>query len=143
MPKKILCAVDGSHEADRAAACAADLAKETGAHLTLLHVNPIPADRIAKTYFWDETLLAAVDRQMHTQIGNAAKVVAARGGTDFDAVIVSGNKVASAINSYAEEKGYDHIVIGTGITNEFERIILGSVATDVISKAHCPVTVVR
>ncbi|MDY0881858.1 universal stress protein [Dongia soli] len=143
MPKKILCAVDGSHEADRAAACAADLAKDTGAKLTLLHVNPIPADRIAKTYFWDEVLLGAVERQIHQQIGNAAKVVAARGGADFDTVVVSGNRVSSAINSYAEEKGYDHIVIATGISNELERIILGSVATDVISKAHCPVTVVR
>jgi nucleotide-binding universal stress UspA family protein len=142
MPKKILCAVDGSHEADRAAACAAELAKETGATLTLLHVNSIPADRIAKTYFWDETLLAEVDRQVHKQMANAAKVAAAH-SAKFDTVIVSGNKVSTAINSYAQEKGYDHIVIGTGVTNELERIFLGSVATDVISKSHCPVTVVR
>lgn len=142
MPKKILCAVDGSHEADRAAACAAELAKETGATLTLLHVNSIPADRIAKTYFWDETLLAEVDRQVHKQMANAVKVATAHSAA-FDTVIVSGNKVSTAINSYAQEKGYDHIVIGTGITNELERIFLGSVATDVISKSHCPVTVVR
>lgn len=142
MPKKILCAVDGSHEADRAAACAADLAKETGATLTLLHVNSIPADRIAKTYFWDETLLAEVDRQVHKQMANASKAAAAH-NMNFDTVIVSGNKVSTAINSYAQEKGYDHIVIGTGVTNELERIFIGSVATDVISKAHCPVTVVR
>ena len=48
MPKKILCAVDGSHASDRAAACAVELAKETGAKLTFVHVNTVPQDRIAK-----------------------------------------------------------------------------------------------
>ena len=143
MPKKILCAVDGSHAADHAAACAADLAKETGARLTLVHVNVVPPDRIARTYFWDETLLAAVDRQIHTQIGKAVKAAMARQGMDFEAIVISGNKVAPTLVSYADEKGYDHIVIGTGVTNELERLILGSVATDVISTAKCPVTVVR
>ena len=48
MPKKILCAVDGSHASDRAAACAVELAKETGAKLTFVHVNTVPQDDICQ-----------------------------------------------------------------------------------------------
>ena len=64
MPKKILCALDGSQASDRAAACAVELAKETGAKLTFAHVNTVPQDRIAKTWFWDQTLLSAVNDEI-------------------------------------------------------------------------------
>ena len=73
MPKKILCAVDGSHASDRAAACAVELAKETGAKLTFVHVNTVPQDRIAKTWFWDETLLSAVNDQIQAQLAQGKR----------------------------------------------------------------------
>ncbi len=143
MPKKILCPVDGSHASDHAAACAAELAKETNARLTFINVNTVPPDRIAKTYFWDENLLSAVDAQVHVQLAHAHKAANGHGLANFETVIITGNKVSTAIISYAKEKGFDHIVMGTGVTSELERLILGSVATEVVSHAHCPVTVVR
>jgi nucleotide-binding universal stress UspA family protein len=143
MPKKILCPVDGSHIADHAAACAADLVKETGATLTFLNVNVVPSERMARTYFWDETLVSAIDAQIHRQLDNALKAAARHGVASAASVVLTGNNVATAIVAYANEKGFDHIVIGTGVTSELERLLLGSVATEVISKAHCPVTVVR
>jgi nucleotide-binding universal stress UspA family protein len=144
MPKKILCAVDGSYSANRAAACAADLAKDMGAKLTFIHVNTVPPERMARTvYFWDETLLSAVDAQIHTQLAHAYKAAAEHGVTNFDGVVVTGDKASTAIASYAKQKAYDHIVMGTDVTNALERIVLGSVATEVVSKAHCPVTIVH
>jgi nucleotide-binding universal stress UspA family protein len=143
MPKKILCAVDGSHASDRAAACAVELAKETGAKLTFVHVNTIPPDRIAKTWYWDETLLSAVNDQIQKQLAHGQKIATDQGLTDFSSVVVTGNRVSSAVASYAKEKEFDHIVMGTGVTNELERLFLGSVATEVVSAAHCPVTIVR
>jgi nucleotide-binding universal stress UspA family protein len=143
MPKKILCPVDGSDIADHAAACAADLVKATGATLTFVNINIVPSERMAKTYFWDETLVSAIDEQIHRQLGNALKAAARHGVTSASSVVVTGSNVAAAIVAYASEKGFDHIVVGTGVTNELERLLLGSVATEVISKAHCPVTVVR
>ncbi|MGF7006030.1 universal stress protein [Aminobacter sp. BE322] len=143
MPRKILCAVDGSHASDRAAACAVELAKATGAKLTFVHVNTVPPDRIAKTWFWDETLISAVNAQIKEQLAHGQKIAASQGLTDFSSVVVTGNRVSSAIASYAKEKEFDHIVMGTGVTNELERLFLGSVATEVVSTAHCPVTIVR
>jgi nucleotide-binding universal stress UspA family protein len=143
MPKKILCAVDGSHAADHAAVCAAELAKETGAKLTFININLVPSERMAKTYFWDETLVAAMDAQIHAQLAHATKAAASHGLTNVEIVSVTGSKVSAAVVAYADSKGFDHIVIGTGVTTELERLILGSVATEVVSRAHCPVTVVR
>lgn len=143
MPRKILCAVDGSHASDRAAACAVELAKATGAKLAFVHVNTVPPDRIAKTWFWDETLISAVNAQIKEQLAHGQKIATSQGLTDFGSVVVTGNRVSSAIASYAKEKEFDHIVMGTGVTNELERLFLGSVATEVVSTAHCPVTIVR
>ena len=143
MPKKILCAVDGSDASDRAAACAVELAKETGAKLTFVYVNTVPQDRLSKRWFWDETLLSAVNTRIQTRLANGQKIAANHGLADFSSVVLKSNRVTSAIASYAKEKEFDHIVMGTGVTNDMERLFLGSVATEVVSEAHCPVTIVR
>ncbi len=143
MTTKILCAVDGSSPAGHAAACAADLAKETGASLTFVNVNLLPSDGITREYFWDERHMGAGEVRYDTHLGPAAATAEAHGFTGFDSVIIKGNRVPSALVSYADGKGYDHIVIGTDITNAFERIVMGSIATAVVQKAHCPVTVVH
>jgi nucleotide-binding universal stress UspA family protein len=142
MAKKILCAVDGSKVSERAAACAVDLAKATGAKLTFLNINVIPA-RATKTYFWDSTLLKAADIQAHKQLNAAVKVAKAARFENCDAVIATGSNVADAIVAYAKKNKADHVVLGTTTTNELARIFLGSVATAVVSHADCPVTVVK
>ena len=105
MSKKILCAVDGSYSANRAAACAADLAKEMGANLTFIHVNMVPAERLPRTvFFWDESLLPAVEAQIHTQLAHAFKAAAEQGVTNFGSVVVTGDKASTAIVSYAKDR---------------------------------------
>jgi nucleotide-binding universal stress UspA family protein len=43
----------------------------------------------------------------------------------------------------AEDKDIDLIVIGTRGKSGFEKILLGSVASKVVTYAHCPVMVVK
>ena len=143
MPKQILCAVDGSDASDRAAACAVELAKETGAKLTFVHVSTVPQDRMANPWFWDETPLSAVNAKIQVRLANGQKIAANHGLADFSSVVLKSNRVSFAIAFYAKEKEFDHIVMGTGVTNDMERLFLGSVATEVVSGAHCPVTIVR
>ena len=142
MAKKYLCAVDGSKVADRAAACAVELAKAAGAKLTFLNINVIPT-RATRTYFWDATLLDAADIQSHKGLNAAGKVAKAAKFTDFNCVVASGSNVADAIVSYARKHKADHLIVGTANTNELTRLFLGSVATAVVSHAECPVTVVK
>jgi Universal stress protein family len=47
------------------------------------------------------------------------------------------------IVDYAEDKGIDLIVIGTRGKSGFKKMLLGSVASKVVTYAHCPVLVVK
>jgi nucleotide-binding universal stress UspA family protein len=142
MGKLFVCAVDGSKAADRAAACAIDLARAGGARLCFLNINVVPT-RSRKTYFWDATLVGAAEAQSHRQLAAAAKVAKGAKFGNFDCVIASGSSVADAIVAYAAKHKADHLVVGTGTSNELARLFLGSVATAVVSHATCPVTVVK
>ena len=53
------------------------------------------------------------------------------------------SRVESAIINYAESEGVDLIVMGTRGRSGFKRILLGSVASGVLSYSHCPVMTVR
>jgi nucleotide-binding universal stress UspA family protein len=142
MAKRYVCAVDGSKVADRAAACAVELAKCAGAKLTFLNINIIPT-RAARTYCWDARPVAASNLQSHTELAAAAKIAKAAKFSDFDSITANGKTVADAIVAYARKNKADHVIVGTATTNELARIFLGSVATAVVSHADCPVTVVK
>jgi nucleotide-binding universal stress UspA family protein len=142
MPKKILCAVDGSKASKAAAACAVELAKATGSKLTFLNVNVVPvASR--RTHFWDASLVSAAQQQTNKQLAAAAKIAKAAKVEDAACAMATGGSVAKAIVGYADKNGFTHIVMGTGVTSELQRIFLGSVASWVIGHASCPVTVCR
>jgi nucleotide-binding universal stress UspA family protein len=140
--KSFICPVDGSKVAERAAACAVDMAEAAGAKLTFLNINIVPT-RAVRTYFWDSTLFDAADIQSKKQLSAAAKVAKAKKFDNVEGVIATGSNVADAIVAYAKKNNASHIVMGTNTTSELARIFLGSVATAVVSHAHCPVTVVK
>jgi nucleotide-binding universal stress UspA family protein len=51
--------------------------------------------------------------------------------------------VGYAIVNYAESQSIDLIVIGTRGRTGLRKMLLGSVASDVVTYTHCPVLVVR
>ena len=53
------------------------------------------------------------------------------------------SRVGYAIVNYAESQNIDLIVIGTRGRTGLRKMLLGSVASDVVTYAHCPVLVVR
>jgi len=142
MAKKYLCAVDGTKVADRAAACAVDMARNTGAKLTFLNVKVVPT-RTARRYYWDAILVHPSGLAAHKALQLAARVAKAAKFGEFETVFVSGSNVADAIVAYARKNKTDHVVLGTEVTNELARIFVGSVATAVVSHSDCPVTVVK
>lgn len=142
MPKRILCAVDGSKVAAKAAGVAVDLASSMGANVTFLTINVVPS-RVKQTIYWDATLTDAAETQSSKQLAAAAKVAKAAKFSAFTLATATGNDIAKAICAYAEKNKYDHIVVGTGIRNELQRLFLGSVSSAVVVEAPCPVTVVH
>lgn len=139
MTKKIVCAVDDSEHTKTTVGLAAEIAKGTGAELTLLAVNQlvgVGAKGGAVSYMWDN---ADLTRVLENAANEAKKVGAASAKT----ASIKSRDVARAIAVYAEDKGANHIVVGTGGKGSVSRLMLGSVSRDVVFRAHCPVTVAR
>ena len=65
------------------------------------------------------------------------------GAGSIDEIMLRGREVAAAVVQYAEENGYDHIVVGTGDKHGISHLMLGSVAADISASAHCSVTIAR
>lgn len=136
MPRKILCATDGSKHSDQATAFAADLAKQTGAELIYLTVNPVLLARGARSPLFD-------DKEVKKALDSAAAAAKKAGVKNIKCVDASARDVGGAVVAYAEKNGVDHVIVGSGGKGAASRLLIGSVSNDVVNKAHCPVTVVR
>ena len=58
-------------------------------------------------------------------------------------VVVTATSIVSAIVEYAKNKDVDLIITGSRGRSEFKKLLLGSVASGVITHASCPVMVVK
>jgi nucleotide-binding universal stress UspA family protein len=143
MLTRILCATDGSKVSEKAVGFAIDLARRLGAHLTFLTVTTVSPDSAAKSAFWDTTLLAAGDAQLRHELATAVRLAGEQGLTDVEYAVAEGRHIGKAVAYYAHEHGHDHIVMGSHGATGIQRLMLGSVAQDVVAAAHCPVTIVR
>ena len=58
-------------------------------------------------------------------------------------VIIAKESIVSEIIEFAELRNIDLIIMGTRGRTGFKRMLLGSVASGVVTYAHCPVLVIR
>ena len=137
MTSKILCPTDGSDHATIGVHLAVEVAKATGGHLTLCIVN------IAHGGARGPTINHWTTEEAQKLMADAEAVATADGLADVGTVELVAREAASAITAYAEQNGYTHIVMGTGDKTGLKRLMLGSVAAEVVSHAHCTVTVAR
>lgn len=137
MTAKILCATDGSEHSAQAVELAAQMAAKFGAPLSICAVNVARGGvRGPLIYAWEDEAVKEI-------LDAAAAAARKAGAAKVDELALRSREAASAIVQYAEENGYDHIVIGTGDKRGVSRLVLGSVAADVAGRAHCSVTVAR
>jgi len=137
--KKICCAVDFSDPSRAALEEACALARRTGAELTLLHV-------------WDphapspEVLLAKLEQaapELEARLASWARDAGARtGGGSARTVLLTG-PAAGEIVRFARDGGFDLVVMATHGRSGLARVLLGSVAEQVVREASCSVLVVR
>lgn len=141
--KKILCATDGSHSAEKAVEFAIELAILAKAELTFIHVIRPTGEDVSNTYFWDSNMLRAADEQIQMELQQAFDKANQRGLESVSCTTVQGRNTAAAIINFADVNHHDHVITGSVGRTGVSKVLLGSVAEQVISKAHCPVTVVR
>ncbi|HMS94059.1 MAG: universal stress protein [Tabrizicola sp.] len=137
MAKKILCPTDGTDHGTIGVILAAEVAKATGFHLTICAVNIAHGGVRGPTIsHWKADEVAKV-------LADAEAVARSEGAADVGTMEVVAREAAPAIIAFAEQNGYTHIVMGTGDKRGLQRLVLGSVAAEVASRAHCTVTIAR
>ena len=137
MIKKILCAIDDTEHAMNAVVQAAEFSFKTGAPLTLCMVNALTGGlRSPPIYMYDDASIKKI-------LDNAASLARQHGVKNTLETELNGREISTAVIQYAEQNGFDHIVVGTGDKRGLSRLVLGSVAADIAGRAHCTVTVSR
>src|SRR5215203_824551 len=143
-PRMVLLATDGSEDAALAARAAADLSKETGSELHMVHVLPqfprhaypgitpeVYSYAVEKAYEVARNLLDEEVKRVEDGGGRVAETHARRG------------RFVDEILDLAEEIGAGLILMGSRGLGPIKRLLLGSVAEGVVHHAPCPVLVTR
>lgn len=137
MPKHILVGYDGSETARRAYLFALDLGTCAKARITLLSVFQLENGADTAGLVMTEDAGRRLD-----ELRAEVRALSPSPGVDVDVDLVQGSP-GDALLSYVEKHGIDHIVIGHTERGALARWLVGSTSTDVLAKAHVPVTVVR
>jgi nucleotide-binding universal stress UspA family protein len=151
MYSKILVGIDGSEYSRNAVNYALDLAVKDGSELFLLAIVPSKVHHgdssgvfgmVSPSYFdeykkeaekWFEEIINHINKE--TTIDTTTKVKSE--------VITTPFSTPASILNYAEERDVDLIVIGTRGNSGLKKMLLGSVASDVVTYSYCPVLVVK
>jgi nucleotide-binding universal stress UspA family protein len=131
LPRKILCALDGSEKSLALAQWAADFSRQVGASLQLLHVLQPISDWLSLES--EKELQEELREESRTRIESSLK----SGGLDLPLRIAVGEIVAT-ITEEARQEGADLIVLGRGALHE----TLGRLRTHahaIIQRSPCPV----
>ncbi len=150
---KILICIDGSKESFDAADYGINLAKLSNSRMVVMHVLPqeiryayndidtikpnIPATPIKGIV---ELSKQEVQLKWFNKILERAKKSDVNIETD---IIVATKSVSSEIVDYADKFNADLIIVGTRGRSGFKRMLLGSVASEVVKYAGCPVLIIK
>ena len=129
---KILCAVATGSQSEGCLKFAAQLAKDSGAALSLVHAIPMPGSREMRQL--DEPFEQALANDARESITAMKRNL----GIDAPLIIVLAEDIPAAVSSEAKAQGADVVVVGRGVIHER----LGRLRTNalgIIRSAPCPV----
>ena len=142
---KILVAIhESSKSADKAVDYATRIAIDYDAILVVLYVvrthtnldTATPQSHVIDFKKQAQAYLSKILEKIHKQ-GDIEKIVKVK------TEIIASSKIADAIAHYAKDKNIDLIVVGPRGRSKLKSLVLGSVTTDVVRLANCPVLTVR
>ena len=142
MYKKILVPLDGSPLAEAILPHAQALAKSEGAEIVLLRVSQPPAPEFLAR---DVKTGARLVEKMEQEARQYIEVEVRRLRNDGNQVtgIARDGAVLETIVSVARETHADVIAMSTHGRNGVARLVIGSVADEVVRRSHLPVLLVR
>lgn len=137
--EKILIATDGSEKNRAAVEEALRIGRLCGSTVYAVYVMDLGAFESASADVVIRDTWTVVQQEAETAL---AYVRTLAEGVNLETVVLDG-KPAAQIVKFAEENKIDLIVIGTRGKRGLERLLLGSVAEQVIRMAPCKVLVVK
>ena len=146
--KNILVPIDHSETSLYAAWIGLTIARLAGASLTLMHIKEKEIVELYNVNYsvmnefsydsFNESVLMYLDDPFSDKLCAAIN----KGVVDMD-IEPCENAVPMEICKFAKDKGVNLIVMGSRGRSNIQGILLGSVSSEVLHHAPCPVTVVR
>jgi nucleotide-binding universal stress UspA family protein len=148
---KILVAIDelktSTATTDRAIDYGVKIAQDYDAQLVILHVIRAdtkvhglnPPSHIIEMRKQAEANFVKIIENIHENSYNNRNESSLKIRTD----IIASVRIADAIVNYAKDNHIDLIITGTRGRDKLKSVLLGSVAYDLITHAHCPVIVAK
>jgi nucleotide-binding universal stress UspA family protein len=135
--RRILVALDGSRFAEEGLPPAVDVARATGARLTLMEVVTRHG-ALAKLLRPGERTLSAAEESLRDVSGRVPPALG-----EVDIRVVEDAKPAAGILAEARRQSADLIAMATHGRGGLRRIVLGSVAEEVVRESPVPVLLLR
>lgn len=149
MFKSLLIATDGSELGTKAVAAGIDIAKTYGARVTIITATDPVATGIGSGGFGTidagpviARLEEAYEQEAQKTLA-AAKAMADAAGIAAKTFHAARTRPADAILAAAKEENADTIIMGSHGRRGFQRLLLGSQASEVLSHADIPVLIVK
>jgi len=150
---KILVAIDGSEYSMKAAEYAIDLARDNKAQLIALTVLDITKIGYAASAFIASPMhgldeLEQKRREAQEWLDKVGKLASSHQKANDDDIkfksqIEESMSIAGTVVDFAENQNIDLIVVGSRGRSGFTKLLLGSVASRIVTYASCPVLVVK
>ncbi len=139
-PNRILLAVDGSAESDRAIQHVVELHASTQTEVHVIHVGLVSGWTNSRTLNDDQ--LARLRAEAQVVLSEQVAAMTEAGMPPTESYVRLG-RATDEILRLRDEIEADLIVLGSRGLNAFTRVLLGSDAESVVRHAPCPVLVVR
>lgn len=129
---RVLTPIDGSDCSLRAVAFAADFASKFGGTVDVIHFADYRTDSTEAILDQARAVLADTDIDAEPEVISEPKLANPR----------YANRIGRDILRYADDNGFDHIVMGHHGTGRIGTALLGSAAETVVEATEYPTTVI-
>ena len=132
-------AADGSEASLRAAKYGISIGKKYSSNLVIVHVIISDIGIFGPSL---PTHISALKEEAEEYLENMKKQAETE-NIQAESQIIASTSIVSGLVDFASKENIDLIVIGTKGQSEIKKLLLGSVASGIVTHSHCPVLVIR
>jgi nucleotide-binding universal stress UspA family protein len=140
--RKILVPTDFSDSSREALRLAVDVARDSGATLTLFHAWDVPVYSYAEAMI-PPSVFSDIAAEGEKQLAASKREAEQLGAGKVTTRLGNGPAWTQVVELLKQEPSFDLVVIGTHGRTGLKHALIGSVAEKVVRHAPCPVLVVR